>query len=432
MRKARTPWRFVVPALLMLLAMAGTRVGARRDAPPLEAAGAAAIAGCPMFPANNVWNTPIDSLPLDPKSSAYVTSIGTGGGLKADFGAGLWNGGPIGIPSTTAPSTQPKVPVAFGYADESDPGPYPIPPGAPVEGGSAGSGDRHVLVVQSGPCKLYETFDSWPQADGSWRAGSGAIFDLSSNALRPATWTSADAAGLPILPGLVRYDEVASGAITHALRFTVPRTRKAYVWPARHQASSLTDPNLPPMGQRFRLRAGFDISGFSPANQLILTALKRYGMFLADNGSAWYVSGAPDDRWDNTDLHKLQQLVHGSDFEAVDESSLMLDPNSAQAKQPAETATPTASPSRTPMPAPSVTPTSPPTQTPTATATQAVTTTPCAARRGCGPPPRGTASPAPCAARGGCVTATAPPCGRGCGPLPTPSAAVTRTACTRC
>ena len=289
---------------------------------------------CVFFPPDNVWNTRVDALPVDANSAVYVNTIGPSAGLHPDFGSGLWDGGPIGIPYTTVPGTQPRVAVSFYYADESDPGPYPIPTDAPIEGGPASAGDRHVLVVDRDDCVLYETFDSWPNPDGSWNAGSGAIYDLNSHALRPAGWTSADAAGLPILPGLVRYDEVASGRIAHALRFTVPQTRRAYVWPARHYASSLTGAQYPPMGQRFRLKASFDISTFSPGNQVILRALKEYGMFLADNGSAWFLSGAPDERWNNDDLRQLQLRVHGADFEAVDESGLMLDPNSGQARQP--------------------------------------------------------------------------------------------------
>jgi hypothetical protein len=273
----------------------------------------------------------VDSLPLDANSSVYVNTIGASRGVHPDFGAGLWDDEPIGIAYTTVPGSQPRVPVSFDYADESDPGPYPIPTDAPIEGGPNSNGDRHVLVVDRDHCVLYEMWNSWPASDGSWSAGSGAVFNLNSHALRPADWTSADAAGLPILPGLVRYDEVASGYINHALRFTAPQTRRAYIWPARHYASSLTGTQYPPMGQRFRLKASFDISGFSPTNQVILTALKEYGMFLADNGSAWYLSGAPDERWDNDDLHQLQTRVHGSDFEAVDESALMIDPDSGQA-----------------------------------------------------------------------------------------------------
>src|SRR6185369_4962988 len=228
-------------------------------------------------------NRRIDQLPVDPSSNAYVTNIGASTGMHADFGSGLWDGGPIGIPFVVVPATQPFVPIDFiWYGDESDPGPYPVPPDAPIEGGSQSTGDRHVLVVDSGSCTLYELYYATPLSGGSWQAGSGAVFDLASNGMRPAGWTSADAAGFAILPGLVRYDEVVSGAINHALRFTVPRTRNVYVWPARHFASSSTDLTRPPMGQRFRLKAIFDISGFSAANQVILTALKRYGMFIAD------------------------------------------------------------------------------------------------------------------------------------------------------
>jgi len=295
--------------------------------------GGPTIGGCAVFPSDNIWNRRVDGLPVDAGSSAYVANIGASAGMHPDFGAGLWDGGPIGIPFITVSAAQPFVPIDFiWYGDESDPGPYPIPATAPIEGGSASTGDRHVLVVDTGNCTLYELYYAWPQPDGSWQAGSGAVFNLQSNALRPAGWTSADAAGLPILPGLVRYDEVAAGAINHALRFTVPRTQQAYIWPAQHLASSSTDLTRPPMGERFRLKAGFDASRFSAANQVILAALKTYGMIVADNGSAWYLSGAPDERWDNDDLHNLQTGVHGSDFEAVDESSLMIDPHSAQAR----------------------------------------------------------------------------------------------------
>lgn len=289
----------------------------------------AEVAGCPFFPDDNIWNTSIDNLPKASNSDAYINTIGAGTGLHPDFGSGTWNGGPIGIPYVEVPGTQPLVPVTFGYDDESDPGPYPIPPDAPIEGGPDSTGDRHILIVDRDNCILYELYYAFPQPDGSWTAGSGAIFDLNSNALRPAGWTSADAAGLPILPGLVRYDEVAGGEIRHAVRFTAPQTRRAYVWPARHYASSLTDPKYPPMGQRFRLKADFDISGFSPEVQVILTALKKYGMILADNGSSWFISGAPDERWDNDILRQLKQVT-GSNFEAVDVSSLMVSSDSGQ------------------------------------------------------------------------------------------------------
>jgi chitodextrinase len=291
------------------------------------------ISGCPALPADNVWNTPIDTLPLDLNSSAYIANIGAGIGVHPDFGAGLWDGGPIGIPFNIVSGSQPRVSIEFDYWEESDPGPYPIPRDAAIEGGSESSGDRHILVLDRDTCMLYETWSTYPQSDGSWQAGSGAIFDLNSNDLRPSGWTSSDAAGLPILPGLVRYDEVAAGEINHALRFTAPRTRKAFLWPARHYASSLTSSNYPPMGQRFRLKANFDISTFSNEIQVILRALKKYGMILADNGSAWYISGAPDPRWDNDDLVGGLRRVRGSDFEAVDESSLMVAPDSGQALQ---------------------------------------------------------------------------------------------------
>ncbi len=227
------------------------------------------------------------------------------------------------------PGTQPKVSVSFLHAEESDPGPYPVPPEAPIEGGENSSGDRHVLVADRDNCILYELFNAFPQQGGGWTAGSGAVIDLNSNALRPEGWTSADAAGLPILPGLVRFEEVAQGEIRHALRFTAPQTRRAFVWPARHFASELTGDQYPPMGQRFRLRAGFDISGFHPQLQVILRAMKKYGIMLADNGSPWFISGAPDERWDNDVLRQLRQL-QGSDFEAVDVSSLMVDPDSGR------------------------------------------------------------------------------------------------------
>lgn len=298
-------------------------VGPSAQAPP-------SLAGCSVFPADNVWNVSVDELPVDPNSATYIATIGADRSVHPDFGSGTWEGEPIGIPYITVPGTQPRVAVAFDYDDESDPGPYPIPTDAPIEGGPNSDGDRHVLALDGDNCVLYELYYAWPQVDGSWHAGSGAIFDLNSNALRPAGWTSADAAGLPILPGLVRYDELSSGEICHALRFTAPQTRRDYIWPARHFASSLTDVHYPPMGQRFRLRADFDISSFSPEVQVILHALKKYGMILADNGAAWFVSGVPDERWDNDRLRELRQ-VHGSDFEAVDESSLMVDPNSGQA-----------------------------------------------------------------------------------------------------
>ncbi len=287
-------------------------------------------AGCAVFPVDNIWNVPVDHLPVDANSDAYITTIGPDVGVHPEFGT-VWAGAPIGIPWVAVPGTQPEVLVSFTYAGESDPGPYPIPPDAPIEGGPASTGDRHVLALERTTCSLYELFYAFPHDDGAWwTAGSGAVFELESHALRPETWTSADAAGLPILPGLVCYEEVAAGQIRHTLRFTAPQTRRAYVWPARHYASSLTGNQYPPMGQRFRLRADFDVSSFSPPVQTILRALKKYGMMLADNGSAWYLSGAPDPRWDDETLVSELRLVKGSDFEAVDASSLMVDPESGQ------------------------------------------------------------------------------------------------------
>jgi hypothetical protein len=242
----------------------------------------------------------------------------------------LWEGGPIGIPFVTVPGSQQKYPATFEYWDESDAGPYAVPLNAPIEGGISSTGDRHAIAVDTGNCVLYELYAAYPQA-ASWQAGSGAIFDLKSPTLRPDTWTSADAAGLPIVPGLVRYDEVAAGEIRHAIRLTVPQTRRAYAWPARHYASSLTDPKYPRMGERFRLRANFDVSPFPADVQVILRAMKKYGMILADNGSAWFISGAPDSRWNNSNLATLSG-VHGSDFEAVDASIFMVNANSGQAR----------------------------------------------------------------------------------------------------
>ena len=288
--------------------------------------------GCTVFPADNIWNTPVDQLPVAGNSSTYVNTIGASGTVHIDFGSGLYAGGPIGIPFITVPGSQTKYPVTFQYADESDQGPYAIPLNAPIEGGSASTGDRHAIAIDTNNCILYELYAAYPQSS-SWQAGSGSIFNLLQSILRPSGWTSADAAGLPIFPGLARYDEIAAGEIRHALRFTVPQTQKAFVWPARHYASSLTGSQYPPMGVRFRLRAGFDISGFSPVNQIILKALKKYGMMIADNGSAWFISGAPDSRWNNDDLHTLGLGIHGSDFEVVDVSGLMISPDSGQARQ---------------------------------------------------------------------------------------------------
>ena len=270
---------------------------------------------CPVFPKSSPWNQRVDQLPVAPNSDEIVRSIGAGGSVHADFGSGLWDGAPIGIPITVVGKRQPKKRVSFEYADESDRGPYPIPRTVKIEGGRSSTGDRHAIIVDRDSCRLYELFALYPRGNG-WRAGSGAIWNLRSNKLRPAGWTSADAAGLAILPGLARYDEIERGVIDHALRFTVQRTRRAYVFPARHYASSSDDPNLPPMGLRLRLKASFDVSGFPRQARIVLVALRRYGMLVSDNGSSWYITGAPDPRWSNDQLHTLGR-VKGSDFEVV-------------------------------------------------------------------------------------------------------------------
>jgi hypothetical protein len=275
---------------------------------------------CPIFPANNPWNQRVDTLPVESDSAQIIASIGLSTGLHPDFGSGLYAGQPIGIPFDVVSHTTPRYKLSFQYADESDKGPYPIPKTVHIEGGRASTGDRHALLIDKDACRLYELYALYPAGRG-WKAGSGAIWSLKSNALRPAGWTSADAAGLPIFPGLARYDEVARGAINHALRFTVQHTRRAYVYPARHYASSLTDPSLPPMGLRVRLKASVDISGFPRQARIVLQALKTYGMIVADNGSNWYISGAPNAGWSNDDLHTLGRIT-GADFDVVDTSSL--------------------------------------------------------------------------------------------------------------
>ena len=284
------------------------------------------LGGCPNLPADNIWHATVTSLPVQPNSSQYVASIGASAKVHADFGAGDWDGGPIGIPITYVSGSQPKVPVTFDYAGESDPGPYPIPADAAVESG----GDRHVLVVDRDNCRLYELYDAERRPDGSWHAGSGAVFDLRGDQLRPAGRTSADAAGLPILPGLVRYDEVAAGRVDHAIRVTVPRTQQEHLWPARHDAGA-SNAALPPMGLRLRLKANVDVSGLPTQARVIAQAMKTEGVIVADNGSPWYISGIPEPRWDNDALQALAAL-HGTDFEAVDASGLMVSPDSGRTR----------------------------------------------------------------------------------------------------
>jgi len=267
----------------------------------------------------------VDTLPLHPQSDAWIDSIGRDKSFHMDFGSGTWDGGPIGIPyNVLSGSSVPKFTLDFYYPEESDPGPYPIPDDPLIEYGS----DHHILIVDTDTCKLYEIYDA-SFDNGRWSGGSGAIWDLNSNALRPADWTSADAAGLPILPGLVRYDEILAGEIKHALRFTAEETA-GYIWPARHQTSDVED-GVPTMGARFRLKADYDISGFPHEMQIILQAMKTYGIILADNGSNWYVTGAPDERWDNDMLHQLDVLT-GDDFEAVDTSAMIVDVNSGETR----------------------------------------------------------------------------------------------------
>jgi hypothetical protein len=294
-------------------------------------------ARCPTFPADDAWNTRIDNLAVHSLSSQYVASIGASSTLHPDFGSGVWPPGstsPIGIPYLEVGAGEPLVDIVYdAYGSESDPGPFPIPLDAPIEGGPSATGDRHVIVVDRYRCQLFELFDASPGPGNTWTAASGARYELDSSELRPNGWTSADAAGLPIFPGLVRFDEVAGGAIEHAIRFTAPQTQSEHVWPARHDASSSSDTDLPPMGQRFRLKAGFDISGFSPEVRVILTAMKRYGIILADNGSPWFISGAPDERWDNDTLREIKDIP-GSAFEAVDVTPMIIDPDSGRAVQP--------------------------------------------------------------------------------------------------
>ena len=297
--------------LLVLLAVATLTLAGATTAARLPQAPA-----CQVFPASNPWNQRVDKLPVAKSSNAIVASIGVDDHVHADFGSGLWEGSKIGIPITVVSEKTPRTRVSFEYASESDRGPYPIPSNVKIEGGS----DHHAILVDKSSCKLYELF-ALERRSGRWHAGSGAIWNLSSNRLRPRGWTSADAAGLPIFPGLARYDEVARGRIDHALRFTVSQTRRAYVWPARHHASSETSASLPPMGLRLRLKKSYRISGFPRQARVVLKALKEYGMMVSDNGSDWYISGAPDPRWSNEQLHTLHN-VPGSAFEVVDTSRL--------------------------------------------------------------------------------------------------------------
>jgi hypothetical protein len=287
-------------------------------------------AGCPMFPADNIWNTDISSLPVDVHSPQWLASMSSSTtNLHPDFGPSGDPSNPYGMPYTVVPSGHPFVNMTFGYADESDQVPYPFGADTPIEGGPGATGDRHAIMIDPATCTLYELYNANYSGNPS-TAGSGAVWNLRSDALRPAGWTSADAAGLPIMPGLLRYDEVQSGQITHAIRMTAVTTDTSYLWPARHEAGARSDPNLPPMGARFRLNPGFNISGYSPQAQVVLRAMQHYGLILADNGSNWYFGGTADPAWPSSLVQELKSIP-ASAFQAVDESSLMVSPNSGQA-----------------------------------------------------------------------------------------------------
>jgi len=307
----------LLAAAAISAALATGAAGAAASKPP-------SLAGCPVFPATSVWNTPVDRLPVAAGSARTIAAIGVDGHVHADFGSGLYDGSRIGVPFVVVHGAQtPKSHVSFDYADESDRGPYPIPANVPIEGAPAhaNTGDRHALIVDRDSCTLYELY-ALRRSGSGWSAGSGAIWNLRSNKLRPAGWTSADAAGLPILPGLARWDgDASTGRIDHALRFTVARSRRAYIYPARHQAGSSTDPALPPMGLRVRLKASVNITRLPRQARIVAQALKTYGMIVADNGSSWFIGGAPSPHWSNDQLHALGGLT-GADFEVVDTSKL--------------------------------------------------------------------------------------------------------------
>jgi hypothetical protein len=305
--RADTPWMRRLVAVAIPLALLASSASALR---------VPAAPRCPVFPKTNAWNRRVDKLPVAKDSATLIRSMGLTTGVHADFGSGIWDGGPIGIPFDVVSKATPRSKVSFEYSDESDHVGYPIPKRVHIEYGS----DHHARLLDRSACRLYE-LGGLERSGGHWHAWAGAVWSLRSNKLRPAGWTSADAAGLPIFPGLARWDEAKRGAIDHALRFTAARTRRAYIWPARHYASSATDPSLPPMGLRVRLKASFDVRPFPRQARIVLAALKRYGMILADNGSNWYISGAPSPGWSNDQLHTLGR-VHGSDFEVVDASAL--------------------------------------------------------------------------------------------------------------
>jgi hypothetical protein len=313
----------------------GTGGGQSNACSGVSAGQGGSLNGFRPFTVNNPWNQDISAAPVDPNSGATINFIGSGIGLHPDFGAGQYNGSDMGIPYMVVDSSQAPVAIHFtAYGDESDPGPMPVPANALIEGDpNPGNGDRHVLVLDNSTCFLYELYSSYPNADGSWNAASAAVWDLTTDEQRPWTWTSADAAGLPIFPGLVRYDEVAAGQIQHALRFTLQQSQAAFVPPASHFAANSTNPLAAPMGMRLRLKSSFDVSGYSANVQVILKALKKYGMIMADNGSSMYISGAPDNRWDNNDLHNLSQVT-AADFEVVQMNPVYTASNIPQGSAP--------------------------------------------------------------------------------------------------
>jgi cell division septation protein DedD len=356
---------------LIALSVAGLIAGLCAPARALAPPGTA----CPVFPSNNVWHADISKLPVNKRSAAWLSSMSASSThLHPDFGPS--GGFPYGIPYNVVSGSHPKVHIAFTYADESDPGPYPFGSDISIEGGSNAGGDRHAIMIDKSTCVLYELYDAHYSSHPT--AGSGAIWKLTSNKLRPAGWTSADAAGLPIFAGLVRLDEVRAGNVNHAIRVTASQTDRSYIWPARHQAGAASNHNLPPMGARFRLKAGYSIARFRSDTQTILRAMKKYGLIVADNGSNWYFQGTAEDGWSNAMLDELKSVPAGA-FEAVDESSLMIDANSGQvrtatpvAPSPTPTPTrtksgskePTATPSSSPRPTPSRSPSATPTAAP--------------------------------------------------------------------
>ena len=327
----------MLPSRLLRLAAAAAlattpAVTLMQTAPARAATPVPAAPSCPVFPADNVWNTDISALPVDAHSAAWMASMHSATtNLHPDFGPSGDPANPYGMPYTVVSPSHPLVTPSFLYGTESDPGPYPFGPDTPIEGGAQSAGDRHALMVNGANCTLYELGNARSYG-ATATADAGAIWNLESNALRPSGWTSADAAGLPILPGLLRYDEVLSGSVTHAVRVTAQTTDTSFLWPARHEAGSASSANLPPMGARFRLRSGYDISTYSPQAQVILRAMEHYGLIVADNGSNWYFGGTADAGWPLSLVDELKQIP-ASAFEAVDESSLMIDPNSGQARQ---------------------------------------------------------------------------------------------------